>query len=157
MLTAWPPATAAEARRSFYLTNIFTLRKLISQKITQEIIRKGLGIEGWRIDFKTAGLEESEASRRDFMMGWTKGVYSFNEARIAMGLLPIDEEWANKYYLVGSKNDSLLPIEDAIGRVSDEGAPDEAEIKPNRGQGDENPAADADSHRAALRGSSTNM
>jgi len=139
-------ATAAEARRSFYLTNIFTLRKLISQKITQEIIRKGLGIEGWRIDFKTAGLEESEASRRDFMMGWTKGVYSFNEARIAMGLLPIDEEWANGYYLVGSKNDSLLPIEDAIGAISDAGAPDGAETKPNRGQGEENPAADADSH-----------
>jgi len=55
------------------------------------------------------------------MMGWTKGLYSFNEARIAMGQLPLDEEWANKYYLVGSKNDSLLPIQDAIGKEPSQG------------------------------------
>ena len=109
-------ATSAEERKSFYLSLIFPLRKLISQKITQEIIKDGLGVDGWRFDFRTAGLEESESSRRDFMMGWTKGLYSFNEARVAMGLLPIDEPWANKFYLVGSKNDSLLPIQDAIGK-----------------------------------------
>ncbi|MFA5722624.1 MAG: phage portal protein, partial [Candidatus Paceibacterota bacterium] len=114
-------ATAAEERKSFYLSLIFPLRKLISQKITQDIIRDGLHIEGWRFDFRTAGLEESESSRRDFMAGWGKGLYSFNEARIAMGQLPLDEDWANQYYLVGSKNDTLLPIKDAIGRESTDG------------------------------------
>ncbi len=136
-------ATASEARRSFYLSNIFPLRKLISQKITQEIIKDGLHIEGWRFDFKTAGLEESESSRRDFMLGWTKGLYSFNEARVAMGLLPIDEEWANKYYLVGSKNDSLLEIQKAINKPSDASAPDEPGIKPDVKPGDKNPSNDA--------------
>jgi HK97 family phage portal protein len=135
-------ATASEARRNFYLSNIFPLRKLISQKITQEIIKDGFGIEGWRFDFKTAGLEESESSRRDFMLGWTKGVYSFNEARISMGLLPIEEEWANKYYLVGSKNDSLIEIKKAIGNKSDKSAPDEAEIKPDTKPGDKKPSND---------------
>lgn len=125
-------ATAAEERKSFYLSLIFPLRKLISQKITQEIIRDGLHIDGWRFDFRTAGLEESESSRRDFMMGWTKGLYSFNECRIAMGLLPIDEEWANLYYLVGSKNDTLLPIKDAIGRQSTDGTAPEV-TKPATG------------------------
>lgn len=117
-------ATAAEARRSFYLSNIFPLRKLISQKITQEVIKDGLHVEGWNFSFRTAGLEESESSRRDFMTGWTKGVYSFNEARVAMGLLPIEDAWANKYYLVGTKNDSLIEVESAIGRTPDVASPD---------------------------------
>jgi HK97 family phage portal protein len=135
-------ATASEARRNFYLSNIFPLRKLISQKITQEIIKEGLGIEGWRFDFKTAGLEESESSRRDFMTGWTKGLYSFNEARIAMGLLPIEESWANKYFLVGSKNDSLIEIENAIGNKSDETAPDEEDIGDGTEPGEKKPQND---------------
>jgi len=130
-------ATAAEARRSFYLSNIFPLRKVISQKITQEIIKDGLGIEGWRFDFRTAGLEESESSRRDFMTGWTKGLYTFNEARIAMGLLPIDEPWANKYYLVGTKNDSLIEITSAIGAKPDTSNPDTT--TPNTGTQDRQP------------------
>jgi len=138
-------ATAAEARRSFYLSNIFPLRKVISQKITQEIIKDGLGIEGWRFDFRTAGLEESESSRRDFMTGWTKGLYTFNEARIAMGLLPIDEPWANKYYLVGTKNDSLIEITSAIGAKPNTSNPDTT--TPNTGTqgrqpGEQNPDND---------------
>jgi phage portal protein BeeE len=137
-------ASSAEGRRSFYLSNIFPLRKLISQKITQEIIVDGLGIEGWRFDFKTAGLEESESSRRDFMQGWTKGLYSFNEARIAMGLLPIDEEWANKYYLVGSKNDSLIEVEKAIGRIPDESSPDAEDVDDKGSPGEPDPANDGD-------------
>ena len=139
-------ATASEARRSFYLTNIFPLRKLISQKITKEIIQDGMKIEGWRLDFKTAGLEESEASRRDFMTARDKGLYSFNEARIAMGLLPIDEKWANKYYLVSTKNDSLIEVEKAIGKPSKVSSPDAKQGKPDRGRGEENPAEDESSH-----------
>jgi len=139
-------ATASEARRSFYLTNIFPLRKLISQKITKVIIRDGMGIEGWRLDFKTAGLEESEASRRDFMTARDKGLYTFNEARMAMGLLPVDEKWANKYYLLGSKNDSLIEIEDAIGRQPDDSSSDTPSTKPERGRGEENPEEDESSH-----------
>jgi len=139
-------ATASEARRSFYLTNIYPLRKLISQKITTEIIEKGMGIKGWRLDFKTAGLEESEASRRDFMTARDKGLYSFNEARMAMGLLPIDEPWANKYYLLSTKNDSLIEVEDAIGAVSDTENPTAETGKPKREPGEENPEEDETSH-----------
>jgi HK97 family phage portal protein len=131
-------ASSAELRRSFYLSLIFPLRKLISQKITQEIIKDGLGIEGWRFDFRTAGLEESESSRRDFMTGWTRGLYSFNEARIAMGLLPLEEKWANEYYLVGSKNDSLLPIKDAIGRISEDGTNSDKDTSDDEQDQDEN-------------------
>ena len=138
--------TASEARRSFYLTNIYPLRKLISQKITKEIIQQGMGVEGWRLDFKTAGIEESESSRRDFMMAWTKGLYTFNEARIAMGLLPIDEAWANKHYLVGSKNDFLLSIKDAIGRKPEGNNSETKNPKPERGKGEENPEEDESSH-----------
>lgn len=138
-------ASSAESRRSFYLSLIFPLRKLIAQKITQEVIKDGLGIEGWRFDFRTAGLEESESSRRDFMTGWTKGLYTFNESRIAMGLLPIDEPWANKYYLVSTKNDSLIEITGAIGAKPDTTQPDTEQ--PNTGEngrkpGDQNPAND---------------
>lgn len=139
-------ATASEARRSFYLTNIFQLRKLISQKITRELIKDGLGIEGWRIDFKSAGLEESESSRRDFMTGWAKGLYTFNEARIAMGLLPIDEKWANKYFLLGTKNDSLIEIEKAIGREPDDSKPDDSNPKVKTPPGEHSPAGDDQSH-----------
>ena len=132
-------ATSAEERKSFYLSLIFPLRKLISQKITQEIIKDGLGVDGWRFDFRTAGLEESESSRRDFMMGWTKGLYSFNEARVAMGLLPIDEPWANKFYLVGSKNDSLLPIQDAIGKEPTKESPEVGGLPSGNEPGEQTP------------------
>jgi len=139
-------ATASEARRSYYLSNIFPIRKLISQKITKEIIQDSFKIEGWRLDFKSAGLEESEASRRDFMMAWTKGLYSFNETRVAMGQMPIDEKWANKYFLLSSKNDAMIPIEDAIGREPDDSSQDSANIKPGRGKGEEDPGQDDQSH-----------
>ena len=135
-------ASASEGRRSYYLTNIFQIRKILSQKITIELIKDSLHIEGWRFDFRSAGLEESEASRRDFMLGWTKGLYSFNEARIAMGLLPIEDEWANKYYLVGSKNDSLIPLEEAINNPSDTSADDTADIKPATKPGEPDPSQD---------------
>jgi hypothetical protein len=59
-----------------------------------------------------------------------------------MGLLPIDEEWANHFFLVSSKNDSLLPIEDAINRQSDTSAEDVPDEKPERGKGEANPAND---------------
>ena len=138
-------ASSAEGRRSFYLSNIFPLRKVISQKINQEIIKDSMGIEGWRFDLKTAGLEESEASRRDFMTGWTKGLYTFNEARVAMGLLPITEDWADKYYLVGTKNDSLIEVKNAIGRISDASNPDATNPSSGtqgRKPGDQNPSND---------------
>ena len=135
-------ATAAEARRSFYITNIFQLRKLLSQKITNEIIKDGMKIEGWRIDFKSAGLEESEASRRDFMMGWSKGLYTFNEARLSMGLLPITDKWADKHLLLGTKNDSLIEIEKAIGRVPDESKPDQGNPKKPTVPGENTPEGD---------------
>jgi len=139
-------ATMSEMRRSFYLVNAFPLRKLISQKITKDIVRDSMKIEGWRLDFKTAGLEESEASRRDFMAARDKGLYSFNEARISMGLLPIDEEWANKYYLVGTKNDSLIEVENAIGREPETSSPDAPRGKPERKPGEQNPEEDESSH-----------
>ena len=139
-------ATMSEMRRSFYLVNAFPLRRLISQKITKTIIQGGMGIEGWRLDFKTAGLEESEASRRDFMTARDKGLYSFNEARIAMGQLPIDEPWANKYYLLSTKNDSLIEVEKAIGRPSEASSPDSPTGKPDREPGEEAPEEDESSH-----------
>jgi hypothetical protein len=48
------------------------------------------------------------------MTGYGKGLYNFNEAREKMGLLPLEDDWATKYYLVGSKNDVLIPIARAI-------------------------------------------
>ena len=139
-------ATAAEARRSFYITNIFQLRKLLSQKITREIIKDGMKIEGWRLDFKSAGLEESEASRRDFMMGWSKALYTFNEARVAMGLLPISEKWANKHFLLSSKNDALIEVEKAIGRNPDAEKPDQSNPKKPTTPGEHSPEGDDQSH-----------
>jgi HK97 family phage portal protein len=135
-------ASSSESRRSFYLTTIFNLRKVISQKITREIIQKGLGVEGWRIDFKTAGLEESEASRRDFILARDKGLYTENEARIAMGLLPLDEKWADELYLVSTKNDAMIEIEKSIGRISDPSAPDQADSEDSRGKGEPDPSQD---------------
>jgi len=139
-------STMSEMRRAFYLTNIFSLRKLISQKITKVIIKDSMKIEGWRLDFKTAGLEESEASRRDFMTARDKGLYSFNEARMSMGLLPIDEPWANKFYLVSTKNDSMIEVEKSIGRVSDASSPDASRGKDSRKPGEKDPKEDESSH-----------
>lgn len=138
-------ASSAEGRRSFYLSNIFPLRKVISQKINQEIIKDSMGIDGWRFDLKTAGLEESESSRRDFMTGWTKGLYTFNQARVAMGQLPIDEAWADKYFLVGTKNDSLIEVKSAIGRTPDAVKPDTTNPSAGtqgRKPGEQNPTND---------------
>ncbi len=111
-------ATAAETRRAFYLTKIYPMRKAIAQKITTEVIVKGFGITGWKLDFRSAGLEESDASRRDTILAWSKGLYNWNEARVKMGMLPIDEAWASKYYLLGTKNDSLVEMKDAVDNVS---------------------------------------
>jgi len=131
-------ATMTETKRNFYYTTVYPLRKLISNKLTKEIIKEGKKIEGWQIDFKGAGLEESEATRRDTVSGFSKGLYRFNEARMKMGLLPVDEKWANEFYLLGSKNDSLMPIKDAIGREPDTGTPEakkppEGTSKPGEG------------------------
>lgn len=131
-------ATASEARRSFYYTNIYPLRRLITNKLNREIVINGLGITGWKIDFRSAGLEESEATRRDTQAGFSKGLYKYNEARIKMGLLPIDKPWANEAYLLSSKNDALTPVEDAIGATPNVSAPDskKPENTPSRGQGE---------------------
>ena len=139
-------AVSAEARRAFYLTTIFHLRKLISQKITREIIQDGMGIQGWRIDFKTAGLEESEASRRDFILARDKGLYTANEARVAMGQLPVEKPWADKFYLVSSKNDSMFEIEKTINRETESDAPETKKPKPERGRGETDPASDDEVH-----------
>jgi len=117
-------ATMTETKRDFYYTTVYPLRKLISKKLTADIIQEGMKIDGWQVDFRGAGLEESEATRRDTVSGYSKGLYRFNEARIKMGLLPIDEEWADGFYLLGSKNDSLMPIQDAIGREPEKSAPE---------------------------------
>jgi HK97 family phage portal protein len=139
-------AVSSEARRAFYLTTVFNLRKLVSQKITKEIIKDGMGIDGWRLDFKTAGLEESESSRRDFILARDKGLYTANEARVAMGQLPIEEKWADKLYLVSTKNDSLMEVKSAIGRPSDDSAPDDSKPTPERGRGETDPAEDDTIH-----------
>lgn len=143
-------AVASELRRSFYYTTIYPLRKLIANKLTHEIINKGLGIEGWRFDFRNLGLEESEASRRDTMTGMTKGMLSWNEGRMKMGLLPVAEDWANKFYLLSTKNDALTELENAIGAVSDASKPDGEEIPEAREQGegaDEDPVSDNDKEK----------
>jgi len=129
-------ASASELRRAFYYTNVYPLRKLISHKITNEIIKEGMGIEGWKFSFRAQGLEESESTRRDTMTAWTRGLITWNEARIKMGLLPQNEEWADGYYLLGSKNDSLLEIGEAVGKEPDEGATDVPNIKPSGEQGE---------------------
>lgn len=139
-------AVSSEARRAFYLTTVFILRKLISQKITREIIEEGLGISGWKLDFKTAGLEESEASRRDFILARDKGLLTMNQARVAMGQTPIDKPWADKYYLVTSKNESLIPVEEAINREPDSSAPDSSNDGSTRQPGETNPATDDATH-----------
>lgn len=139
-------AVASEARRSFYYTNIYPLRKLIAHKITKEIIQDGLGIQGWKFDFRSQGLEESESTRRDIMLAMTKGMMSWNEGRIRMGLLPLAEKWADDHYLLGTKNDSLTAIVDAIGKEPDVSAPDNSQIDAPREQGqgaDEEPVGEA--------------
>jgi HK97 family phage portal protein len=141
-------ATASETRRQFYLSKIFPLRDMLSNRITREIIQEGLGIRGWRLTLKSAGLEESEATRRDTMTAWSKGLMNWNEARIKIGLEPLTEGWAKEYYLLGSKNDALIKLEDAITKPTkgdrgrgkgtpDAKQPDNAE---NPGEGaDKNP------------------
>jgi hypothetical protein len=62
-----------------------------------------------------------------------------------MGLLPIEDAWANKYYLVGTKNDSLIEIESAIGAKPTTENPDTT--TPNTGTqgrtpGEQNPSND---------------
>ncbi len=117
-------AIASEAKRAYYYSNIYPLRKMICNKLTKDIIVDGFDIDSYRIDFRTAGLEESEAARRDIMAGTTRGLYKWNEGRIKLGLLPIDEPWADEFYLLGSKNDSLLPLKDAIGATPQGSKPD---------------------------------
>lgn len=128
--------SSSEERRAFYYTNIYPLRKYISHKFTNEIIKEGMGIEGWKLNFRGQGLEESEATRRDLMTAWGKGLANWNDVRIKMGWLPIDEKWASQYYLLGSKNDSLMPIEDAIGKEPSKSAPEVPQIKPSGEQGE---------------------
>lgn len=142
-------ATASATIKSFYLNKIYPLRKYIASKITQDIIVDGLKINGWQLSFRSSGLEESDSNRRDVMTGYGKGLYNFNEAREKMGLLPIEDAWAAEYYLVGSKNDTLIPIKRAISNgdkptpkvkpVGDKtpANPDAPkEEKPNRTQGE---------------------
>lgn len=129
-------ASSSEERRAFYYTNIYPLRKYVSHKFTNEIIKEGMGIEGWKLNFRGQGLEESEATRRDLMTAWGKGLANWNDVRIKMGWLPADEKWASEYYLLGSKNDSLMPIEDAIGKEPSQSAPEVPQIKPSIGQGE---------------------
>ena len=134
-------ATASNTIKSFYLNKIYPLRKYIANKITQEIIIGGLGIDGWKLDFRSSGLEESDSTRRDVVVGFSKGLYSYNETRVKLGLLPIDEDWADKQYLLGSKNDMLIEIEMAIRNGQEPPAentkPDapQPQNKPNRDQG----------------------
>jgi len=62
-----------------------------------------------------------------------------------MGQLPIDEKWANNYYLVGTKNDSLIELPKAIGRKPDNAAPDKDDSSSGtqgRGQGEQDPKND---------------
>jgi len=63
-----------------------------------------------------------------------------------MGQLPIDEPWANKYYLLSTKNDSLIEVEKAIGRPSEASSPDSPTGKPDREPGEEAPEEDESSH-----------
>ena len=146
-------ATASNTIKSFYLNKVYPLRKYIANKITQEIIIDGLGIDGWKLDFRSSGLEESDSTRRDVVVGFTKGLYSYNETRVKLGLLPVDGDWAEKPYLLGSKNDTLIDIEMAIRNGKkppqendkpenddddDEDNPDapQPQNKPNRTQGE---------------------
>jgi len=131
---------ASESKRAYYHSNIYPLRKMICNKLTQEVIVDGLHIDSYRIDFRTAGLEESESARRDIMAGTAKGMYRWNEARVKMGLLPVDEEWAEGFYLLSSKNDAMTPIEDAIGATPNDSSPD---AKKPRG-GNRSPGEGAD-------------
>jgi phage portal protein BeeE len=138
-------SVASEVRRVFYYTKIYPLRKLIAHKFTKEIIRDGLGIEGWKFDFRNQGLEESESSRRDTMTAMSKGMMGWNEGRIKMGLLPLAAKWANEHYLLGTKNDSLTRVIDAIGKKPEQSNPDDKEIgdTENAGEGaDEQPAGE---------------
>jgi HK97 family phage portal protein len=141
-------ATASETRRQFYLNKIFPLRDAISKKLTREIIKEGFKINGWKITFKSAGLEESEATRRDTMTAWGKGLMNWNEARIKIGLPPLNEGWAENFFLLGSKNDALIKLEDAIitppkgDRGKGKGKPDtkQPDNADNPGEGaDKNP------------------
>lgn len=133
--------TASSTVKAFYLNKIYPLRKHIANKLTQDIIVDGFGIDGWKLDFRSSGLEESDSTRRDVVVGFTKGLYSYNETRVKLGLLPIEADWANKQYLLGSKNDSLIDIEIAMEngkKPPEEANPDasQPQNKPNRGQGE---------------------
>lgn len=128
---------ASESKRAYYHSNVYPLRKMICNKITQETIVDGFGIKGYRIDFRTAGLEESESARRDIMAGTLKGLYRWNEGRVKMGLLPVDKPWADEFYLLSSKNDAMLPVKDAIGATpSDADSEVERPREGNRGPGE---------------------
>lgn len=140
-------ASASSSIKAYYMNKIEPLRRYISRKITKEIIVDGFGITDWKFDFRGNGLEESDATRRDVMTGYSRGLYNFNETRVKLGLLPINEGWADKYYLIGSKNDRLVPIEVAIELGSkepdaDDGTdttpdnPDAPEMDDNRTQGE---------------------
>jgi HK97 family phage portal protein len=112
-------STSAESRKSYYHTKIYPLRDRISLSITNDIIREGFNIDGWKLSFKTAGLEESDSARRDIMNAFRTGVYTFNEARSKMGMQPIDKLWAENYYLIGSKNDMALDLELLINKTNE--------------------------------------
>jgi HK97 family phage portal protein len=140
-------ASSGEGRRAYYYTVVYPLRKLIAQKLTRDIIQSSFGIEGWKVDFRSEGLEESEATRRDTMTGMSRGAMTWNEGRLRMGLLPIDEPWADKCYLLGSKNDFLMPVEEALKRKPSAESADTEDIKPavNPGEGaDLNPESGDD-------------
>ena len=135
-------STSTTTAKSYYHTVVFPLRDKISQILTNEIIRKGFGIEGWKFNFKTAGLEESESTRRDTMNAFRTGIITFNEARTKMGQQPIEDKWANNYYLVSSKNDTMFEMPDIIEETKNNlsklvggGKTDEKEPEDNREQG----------------------
>lgn len=141
-------ASASEARRAFYYSVVYPLRKFISKRINDEIIKKGLGIEGWKFGFRQLGLEESESTRRDTMAGMQMGAYTWNEGRAKLGALPLEDEWANKALVMGTKRDAAVPLEDIITDKMPEDSPDGKEPAKgglNQGEGaDETPEGTSD-------------
>jgi len=63
-----------------------------------------------------------------------------------MGQLPVEKPWADKFYLVSSKNDSMFEIEKTINRETESDAPETKKPKPERGRGETDPASDDEVH-----------
>jgi PBSX family phage portal protein len=144
----------AETQRKDF--NSFTIKPL-QKKLTSpfnDLLLPDMGFEEWMIElkgFEADDAEEREKNANSATKLFEKGTISVNETRAAVGLEPIDEEWASGHYLVQGNN--FIRLTDKNVKQADEDTAEQKKIDDNlrqaRRQIDEKIDADSDNEGGA--------